>query len=117
MRNTIIIGIATVVLSVALIPTASAGGSQYGPLDPWMQNLIARNAATGTDTALDPWMQNLIARHAYRKAAPATTGTVAGDNSGWNTAGIGLGAGIGVLLVVAAMVARVRRSRQRLAHS
>src|SRR6266487_6207237 len=69
MRKTIIIGIATVALSVALVPAAFAGGNQYGPLDPWMQNLIARNAATGTHGTLDPWMLNLIVRQSEARAS------------------------------------------------
>jgi hypothetical protein len=78
-------GATVVLLAVAVIaaPTAAARGA----LDPWQQNLNAREKYA---QMTDPWALNLLARQAHRDDAYATSGTsAAGKAGGGRPAGAG----------------------------
>jgi hypothetical protein len=74
-----------VLLAVAAIaaPTAAAKGA----LDPWQQNLIARQKYA---QMTDPWALNLLARQAHRNDAYTASGSsAAGKGDGGRPAGAG----------------------------
>jgi hypothetical protein len=105
---------------VVAVPTANAkpvSSSQLnGPADPWLQNLNAQRRFENVQ-AIDPWQSNLFARKAYetRNVAVSTESTSTGG-FGWDDAGIGAGVVLGTLLVGAASVVTIRRTRGPLAH-
>jgi hypothetical protein len=102
-----------VLLAVAAIvaPTVAARGA----LDPWQQNLNAREEYA---QMTDPWALNLLARQTHRDGGYATArahqsaaSVEVGASNGfdWGDAGIGAASAFGVMLLAAGTVIGLRK--------
>jgi len=117
--SSLVVLVASASLVVA-VPTSNAKPVSSQPLvgsaDPWLQNLNAQRRFENVQ-AVDPWQSNLFARKAYEtRTVSAPTESVSTGGFGWDDAGIGAGVVIGTLLVGAASVVTIRRTRGPLAH-
>ncbi len=103
-----------VLLAVAaiVVPTVAASGA----LDPWQQNLNAREEFA---QMTDPWALNLLARQAHRdggyelaRARQPSASVEVGASNGfdWVAASIGAACAFGVVLLAAGTLVALRKS-------
>jgi hypothetical protein len=139
------LGIALVAaLAAMLVPAAQAryvvnGGGSTQLVDPWFQNLLARQNAASVDkpaasfytpAALNAMALNYQAQYQYyvthgpgttpddrvvgiRGTGPVPTSTVS-EGTDWGKIGAGLGSGVFAVLLAAGCVVILRRSRRPL---